>query len=449
MSNQEHASSSSRSNSNGARKKALTAVAAAVMLGGVAYGAYWAMVLNHFETTDNAYVQGNVVQLTPQLPGTVLSIQADDTDHVKAGQVLVKLDPADAKLALEQAEAQLAQTVREVRTLYANSRAQDAQVALRNADLARARTELQRVQDDVARRKPLVSTGAVGQEEFNHFSAQLTSARSSVTAAESALQAAREQLAASQTLTEGATPDQHPSVLRAAARVREAALAMKRTELMAPIDGYVARRNVQLGQRVQPGAPLLSVIALDKVWVEANFKESQLKNLRLDQPVELTADVYGEKVVYHGKIEGLGAGTGAAFALLPAQNATGNWIKVVQRVPVRVQLDPAELEKHPLRVGLSMEAKVDISNTEGRMLADASRVSEPMETRVFDQDQAEADALVDSIIARNGGRPLAKTAKISLKAAAQKNAKATNVSPDVASGRKSDAVVAVVRTEGE
>ena len=392
---------------NPARKKALTGVFAAVVVAGIGYGVYWALVLNHFESTDNAYVQGNVVQVTPQMPGTVLAINADDTDHVKAGQWLVRLDPADAKIALEQAEANLAQTVRQVRTLYANNRTQQAQISTRQAELARAQADLARAQDDVTRRQPLVATGAVGQEEFNHFKAQLAAARSSAEAARSGVLAAREQLASSQSLTEGIAPQDHPSVQAAAARVHEAALALQRTELLAPVDGFVARRNVQLGQRVQAGAPLLSVIALNDVWVEANFKESQLTNLRLAQPVELTADVYGSKVVYHGVIEGLGAGTGAAFALLPAQNATGNWIKVVQRVPVRVKLNAAEVAEHPLRIGLSMDAKVDVSNTDGRMLADAGGqgAGRDMQTQVFDQASADADALVQRIIAANGLKP--------------------------------------------
>ncbi len=213
-------------------------------------------------------------------------------------------------------------------------------------------------------------TGAVGQEEFNHVTAQLAAAKSGVAAAQSAAEAAREQLASNQSLTENISVEQHPNVLRAAARVREAYLALSRAELVAPVDGYVARRSVQLGQRVQAGAPLLSVIALNEVWVDANFKEGQLRNLRIGQPVELEADVYGKKVDYHGTVEGLGAGTGAAFALLPAQNATGNWIKVVQRVPVRIALDPKEVAEHPLRVGLSMDARVDVSNTDGRVLAE-------------------------------------------------------------------------------
>ena len=385
---------------NRARKKALSGVAAAVLLAGMGYGVYWALVLNHFESTDNAYVQGHVVQITPQLAGTVKAIAADDTDHVKAGQWLVRLDPADAQIALEQAQAALAQTVREVRTLYANNKTQQAQIALRSADLARAHSELARLQDDVSRRQPLLASGAVGREEFDHVSAQLSAAISSVAAA-------REQLAASQSLTEGTAPEQHPSVLRAAAKLREALLALQRTELVAPVDGYVARRNAQLGQRVPAGAPLMSVIALNAVWVEANFKESQLKRLRLGQPVELSADVYGKQVLYHGRIEGMGAGTGAAFALLPAQNATGNWIKVVQRVPVRIQLDRAEVAAHPLRVGLSMDARVDVSQTDGPVLAaargtDPTRAARAPDRRAADAD-ADADALVQRIIAANLG----------------------------------------------
>jgi membrane fusion protein, multidrug efflux system len=388
---------------NPARKKALTAVAAAVAVAGLGYGTYWALVLNHFESTDNAYVQGNVVQLTPQVGGTVVAINADDTDHVKAGQLLVKLDPADAQVALDQAEAQLAQTVREVRTLYANNSTLKAQIALREADLARAQSDVARAQDDVARRAPLLATGAVGKEEFNHSSAQLAAAKSSAAAAESAVLAAREQLLANQTLTDGTSVEQHPNVQRAAARVREASLALHRADLLAPVDGFVAKRSVQLGQRVQAGAPLLSVIALNQLWIEANFKESQLKNLRIGQPVELQADVYGKKTVYHGRIEGLGAGTGAAFALLPAQNATGNWIKVVQRIPVRITLDAKELAANPLRVGLSMDAKVDVSKTDGPMLADGTRTSTLTHTAVFEHDSHAAEADVRRIVAANGG----------------------------------------------
>jgi membrane fusion protein (multidrug efflux system) len=386
------------------RKKALTAVAAVVLVAGAAYGAYYALVLDHFESTDNAYVQGNVVQITPQVAGTVLAIGADDTDFVKAGQSLVRLDPADARVALDQAEAQLAQTVREVRTLFTSNNTLNAQIAQRDADVARARAELAKAQDDVTRRAPLVATGAVGQEEFNHVDAQLTAARSALAAAQSAALAARDQLSTNQSHTDNTTVELHPNVQRAAARVREAYLALKRVDLPAPVDGYVAKRSVQIGQRVQPGAPLMTVIALDQVWVDANFKESQLRKLRIGQPATLLADVYGKKVQYHGTVAGLGAGTGAAFALLPAQNATGNWIKVVQRVPVRITLNTQEVIAHPLRLGLSMDAQVDISHTDGKALADTPRAQAMTSTTVFERINDDADAQVRKIVAANLGR---------------------------------------------
>ncbi|MDE2369053.1 MAG: efflux RND transporter periplasmic adaptor subunit [Burkholderiales bacterium] len=390
-------------NGNPARRKALLAVTALVAVAAIGYGLYWALVLNHYESTDNAYVQGHVVQITPQVGGTVVAIAADDTDHVKAGQSLVKLDPADARVALEQAEAQLAQTVREVRTLYANNATLQSQIALRDADLKRAQTDVARAEDDVARRRPLLASGAVGKEEFEHANAQLASARSVVAAAQSAIAAAREQLASNESLTAGTSVADHPNVQRAAARVREAYLALRRCELVAPVDGYVAKRSVQLGQRIQAGTPLMSVIALDRVWVEANFKENQLRNLRIGQPAELTADVYGTQVVFHGRITGLGVGTGAAFALLPAQNATGNWIKVVQRVPVRIELDAKELAAHPLRVGLSMDARVDVHDQGGAMLPAAANPADAAQTHVFDETNAAADAEVRRIVRVNGG----------------------------------------------
>jgi len=270
----------------------------------------------------------------------------------------VRLDPADARVALDQAEAQLAQAVREVRSTFANNATLESQVALRQAEAARLLADVKRAEDDLARRRPLVATGAVGREEFAHAEAQLAAAKSAHAAAQSAVAAAREQLASNRSLTEGTSVEHHPSVERAAGRVREAYLALRRVDLPAPVDGQVARRSVQLGQRVQAGAPLMALVPLDQLWVDANFKEVQLRKLRLGQPATLVADVYGKKVEYHGTVEGLGAGTGAAFALLPAQNATGNWIKVVQRVPVRVALNPDELKAHPLRLGLSMKAVI-------------------------------------------------------------------------------------------
>ena len=389
---------------NPARRRGLTVIAAAVALAAIAWGGWHWANGRHVETTDNAYVAGNVVQITPQIGGTVVSIGADDTDYVKAGQLLVKLDPADARVALEQAEAQLAQTVREVRTLFANNSTLKAQVSLRSADLARAQADAARAQDDVNRRTPLMASGAVGKEEFQHATAQLAAARSTVAAAQSAVVAAQEQLAASQTQTEGTSIEQHPNVQRASARVREAYLAVQRAQLVAPLDGHVAKRGVQVGQRVQAGAPLMTLVALNDLWVDANFKESQLQSLRIGQRAELEADVYGTKVTYRGTVAGLGAGTGAAFALLPAQNATGNWIKVVQRVPVRIALDAQQVAEHPLRVGLSMEVKVDTADQSGKTLADTQRSTPVAATAVFDEQFKAADDEVAHIIAANLGR---------------------------------------------
>ncbi|HEV8691391.1 MAG TPA: efflux RND transporter periplasmic adaptor subunit [Ideonella sp.] len=381
-----------------ARKRGLAVIAIVAALAAVGWGGWHWIQGRHHQTTDNAYVAGNVVQITPQVSGTVIAILADDNDAVKTGQPLVKLDTADAQVALDQAEAQLAQTAREVRAMYAGNATLRAQVALREADLARAQADLARAQDDVNRRAPLVASGAVGKEEFQHADAQLAAAKSAVVAAQSATLAAKEQLATGQVMTDGTTVEQHPNVQRAAARVREAALALKRAELPAPIEGHVAKRAVQLGQRVQAGAPLMTVVALDRLWVDANFKEGQLADLRIGQPAELTADVYGSKVSYHGTVQGLGAGTGAAFSLLPAQNATGNWIKIVQRVPVRIALDPQELAAHPLRVGLSMEVTVDTREMGGKTLAEAPRAQAVAATKVYETLDREVDERVRRIV---------------------------------------------------
>ena len=402
---------------NPKRKKALTALAAVVLLGGAGWGAYEYLVASHYESTDNAYVQGNVIQITPQIGGTVMAILADDTDFVKAGQPLVQLDPADAKVALDQAEAALGQAVRQVRTLYANNGSLSAQINLREADVlkaqsevARAQSEIARASDDLNRRQSLAGNGAVSGEELNHARTQLTNAQSgfaaaqaSVAAAQAGSNAAREQLASNQALTEGTAIEQHPGVLVAAAKVREAFLATQRAALPAPVDGYVAKRVVQLGQRVAAGSPLMSIIALKNVWVDANFKEVQLRNIRIGQPVKLLADLYGKKVEYTGTVAGLGVGTGAAFSLLPAQNATGNWIKVVQRVPVRIALDAQQLAAHPLRVGLSMQAEVDISNTDGKTLADAPRPAAATEIHAWGVPSDAADKDVQRVIAANLG----------------------------------------------
>lgn len=351
--------------------------------------------------TDNAYVQGPVVPVAAQVPGTVISVAANDTDFVSKGQLLVRLDPADADLALAQAKARLAQTVREVRSLFGNNDTLQAQIAARKANVDRAASEVRQLEEDVARRKRLARSGVVSAETLSRLQNQLAAARSNLRAARAAVTVAREQWQSSQVLTADTTVMNHPKVMLAAASVREALLTQERMSIRAPVSGYVAKRSVQPGQRAQPGVPMLSVVPLDKVWVEANFKESQLQDIRIGQPVELVADVYGDETVFTGMVEGLGAGTGAAFALLPAQNATGNWIKVVQRVPVRISLDAAQLSGKPLQLGLSMRASVSVNDTSGPRLARSPR-SAPAET--YDSIagiEDKANLLVTDIITRN------------------------------------------------
>ncbi|OUL67867.1 HlyD family efflux transporter periplasmic adaptor subunit [Paraburkholderia hospita] len=380
------------------RKLLLSLLGVAVVVSTAAYGAYYMTYARYHETTDDAYVSGNLVQLTPQVTGTVIAVNADDTQIVKEGDPVVTLDNADARIALGNAEAALGQTVRQVSSLYVNNDFYAANVAQKQSDLARA-------QDDLRRRQAVAGTGAVSAEDIAH-------ARDAVNAAQAALDAARQQAEANRALTDHTTIAQHPNVQAAASKVRDAYLSYARNTLPAPVTGYVAKRSVQVGQRVSPGTPLMAVVPLDGVWVDANYKESQLRNMRIGQPVTLTADVYGGKVEYHGRVVGFSAGTGSAFATLPAQNATGNWIKVVQRLPARIQLDQKELEAHPLRIGLSMDVDVDTRDNAGPQLGAAMNTT--YRTDVFAQYGAQADAEIDRIIAQNmvsthdASRPLAK-----------------------------------------
>ena len=405
MSTPEAQTSSPSAAGNPARKKALLTLTTVVVAAGLAWAAYEWLVASHYESTDNAYVQGNVIQITPQIGGTVMAILADDTDYVKAGAPLVKLDPTDTQVALDQARAALAQTVRQVRTLYANNASLSAQVAVREADVVKAQTEIARATDDLSRRQSLIQSGAISKEELSHVQTQLTNGKNALSSAQAGVVAAKQQLISNQTLTDGTAIDKHPSVQAAAVKLREAWLAAQRAALPAPVDGFVARRTVQLGQRVAAGTPLMAIVPLNQLWVDANFKEVQLRNIRIGQSVKLTADLYGKKIEYTGQVAGLGMGTGAAFALLPAQNATGNWIKVVQRVPVRVTLDAAQLAQNPLRVGLSMLATVDVSKQDGKMLADAPRAAALVQTRVYEALDAGAAEEVRKIIAAHMGQP--------------------------------------------
>ncbi|MFC3339528.1 HlyD family efflux transporter periplasmic adaptor subunit [Paracandidimonas soli] len=401
-----------KSASNPARKRLLLMATGVFFLAAIAYGLWWALVGSHFESTDDAYVHGNLVQITPQVPGTIVAIEADDTETVEAGQPLLRLDPADTEIALRQAEARLAQTVRQVRTYYAQNDALAADVELRQADIQRAQAELTRAQSDASRRQRLARSGGVSGEEILHAQAALKSAQSGLAQAKAALAAARAKLATNEALTHGSTVENHPDVRAAAAGLRNAWLANSRTVLPAPVSGIVARRSAQVGQRVAPGTPLMTVVPLDQAWVEANFKESQLRRMRIGQPVTMTADLYGGSVTYHGVVAGLDAGTGSAFALLPAQNATGNWIKVVQRVPVRIALDPEDLARHPLRVGLSMNVEVDVGKDGGKPPAEAGRTEPAWSTRAFEPPHDEIDALVGQVIRDNLASDDAATALV-------------------------------------
>ncbi len=358
-----------------------------MLAAGVAWFLYWFLVLRNHESTDDAYVNADLVQITSDIPGTVIAVRVDDTQYVQRGALLAELDPADARVATGAAEAQLALAVRNVRGLFAQLDQLQAQIAQREVDAKRA-------QDDLDRRQGLLSDGAVSGEELAH-------SRETVAVARAALDAARQQLNATAAQIRGTSIETHPQVLDAEAAVRNAALALHRTQLRAPVSGVIAKRSAQVGQRVAPGAPLMALVPLDDVWVDANFKEVQLRNMRVGQPVILHADLYGSGVDFHGTLAGLSAGSGSAFALLPAQNASGNWIKIVQRLPVRINLSPPELQAHPLRLGLSMSADIDVRDASGPVVSDAVR-NVPQPTQASAGDDPELEARIRAIVASRG-----------------------------------------------
>ncbi|WP_434677441.1 efflux RND transporter periplasmic adaptor subunit [Pseudomonas sp. R1-18] len=372
---------------SGKRKFLLLGLALLVIVGGLAVWAWHELYGQWSESTDDAYVNGNVVEITPLTTGTVISIAADDGDLVREGQVLLEFDPSDAEVGLQSAEANLGKVVRQVRGLYSN-------VDGIKAQLAAQRAEVQKAQDNYSRRRNLAASGAISQEELSH-------AKDDLTSAQSALTHIQQQLASNVALVDDTEVSSHPDVKAAAAQLRQAYLANARTTLLAPVTGYVAKRSVQLGQRVQPGTATMAVIPLDQLWIDANFKETQLGKMRIGQPVEITTDLYGGDVKYSGTIDSLGAGTGSAFALLPAQNATGNWIKIVQRVPVRVHINADELAQHPLRVGLSTTVDVNLHDQSGPVLAQQPPRQATFSTDIYAGQLAQADALIARLIHDN------------------------------------------------
>ena len=357
------------------RRRLFAGLAAVVALGAVGNGVYWVLVGSHYVATDNAYVGADVAEITPQVAGQVQEVRVSDTQAVKAGDVLVVIDPADARLSEAQAEADYGRAIRRIRQDTASNSAFAAAVAARDADLLRAKAQLASAQSDVERtridlqrRQALSASGAVSGEELttarNAYQTAVANLAATRAAGAQALANRAQALGQSQAqaaLTSGVSLDQNPEVLAAKAALDTARLNLSRTVIRAPFDGVVSRRNVQIGQRVAVGAQLMTIVPVSKVYVDANFKEVQLRKVCPGQPVELTADLYGKGVKYHGRVVGFSGGTGSAFAVIPAQNATGNWIKVVQRLPVRVALDPRELQAHPLRVGLSTDAVIDVS----------------------------------------------------------------------------------------
>ena len=374
-------------NKKGKRKRALILLTLLFVIIAVAYGAYWFLVLRHFEETDDAYVAGNQVQIMAQVSGSVTKVWADNTDYIQQGDVLVTLDQTDAQQAFEKAQTQLASSVRQMRQLMINNKQLQANIDIRKTTLAQAQTDLNR-------RIPLGSANLIGREELQH-------AKDAVTSAQAALDVAVQQYNANQAMILGTKLEDQPTVRQAATDVRNAWLALQRTKIVSPMGGYVSRRSVQPGAQISPTTPLMAVVPASNLWVDANFKETQLAHMRIGQPVTVISDIYGDDVKYTGKVVGLDMGTGSAFSLLPAQNATGNWIKVVQRLPVRIELDADQLAKHPLRIGLSTLVKVDTSNRDGQMLANQIRTSPVYESNAREISLDPVNKLINDIVQAN------------------------------------------------
>ncbi|MFA3759858.1 multidrug efflux MFS transporter periplasmic adaptor subunit EmrA [Yersinia sp. 2544 StPb PI] len=371
------------------RKRILLLLTVIFIILGVAYFIYWFLVLRHHQETDNAYISGNQIQIMSQVPGSVVSVNFENTDFVKSGDVLLALDPTDAEQAFEQAKTALANSVRQTHQLMINSKQYQANIALK-------KTELSKSQNDLQRRVVLGSANVIGREELQH-------ARDAVDAAQASLDVAIAQYNANQALVLNTPLEKQPAVEQAAAKLRDAWLSLQRTKVVSPVDGFVSRRSVQVGAEIANGAPLMAVIPANQMWVDANFKETQLANMRIGQSATVITDFYGDDVVYQGKVVGLDMGTGSAFSLLPAQNATGNWIKVVQRLPVRIELDNKQLAEHPLRIGLSTTVRVDTANTDGQVLAQNVRKEPAFVTNALSLDLAPVNQMISDIVHANAG----------------------------------------------
>ncbi|WP_318837179.1 MULTISPECIES: multidrug efflux MFS transporter periplasmic adaptor subunit EmrA [unclassified Providencia] len=353
----------------------------------VAYGAYWFLVLRFQEYTDDAYVSGLQIPIVAQTTGNVTQVNFENTDLVKAGDVLVVLDKTNARLAFEQAKHDLATTVRKTKELYINGDEYQAQIQKNRVTLAQA-------QKDYQRRVALGRSGTISKEDLQH-------SQEAVQLAQAALDISIQQYNANRALLRNTELKKQPAIQQAADSVRSAWINLQRTEIKSPMTGYVSRRNVQVGSQVSPQSSLMAIVPVQPVWVDANFKETQLEKVRIGQPVTINSDFYGDDIVYNGTVVGLDMGTGSAFSLLPAQNATGNWIKVVQRLPVRVELDPEQVVKHPLRIGLSMNVTIDIKDQNGPVLAEVQRTAPAFESDVLVLNLSDVDHIIDTIISDN------------------------------------------------
>ncbi|MFP1744112.1 multidrug efflux MFS transporter periplasmic adaptor subunit EmrA [Lonsdalea quercina] len=371
------------------RKRILTLLTILFLFLGCLWLAYWFLVLRHHQETDDAYVAGNQIQIMSQVAGSVTSVNVDSTDFVRKGDVLVELDPIDAQQAYERAQTALANSVRQVHQLIINSRQYQANIALQQ-------TALNQAVSDLNRREALGKVNAIGREDVQH-------ARDAVASAQASLDVAKQQFAANQALILNTPLEKQPAIQQSAADLRDAWLALQRTHIVSPVDGYVSRRSVQVGARIASTSALMVVVPAKGLWVDANFKETQLANMRIGQPATIVSDLYGDDVVYKGKVVGLDMGTGSAFSLLPAQNATGNWIKVVQRLPVRIELDPQELADHPLRIGLSMLVNVDTAKADGKVLSDIPRSEPAYQSDALELNMAPVNQLISEIIRANAG----------------------------------------------
>ena len=371
------------------RKTALIILAVLFVVIGIVWLVYWFQVLRHYQDTDDAYVAGNQTQIMSQVSGSVNKVWFDTTDYVKKGDVLVSLDRTDAEQAFEKAKTALATSVRQTHQLMINSKQYQATIALR-------KTALSQAQADLKRREPLGAANLIGREDLQH-------ARDAVATAQAELDVATQQYNANQAMILNTELENQPAVKQSAAALRDAWLALQRTNIVSPLNGYVSRRSVQVGSQITSSTPLLAVVPADNLWVDANFKETQLAGMRIGQPATVISDIYGDDVEYHGKVVGLDMGTGSAFSLLPAQNATGNWIKVVQRLPVRIALDPQEVAEHPLRIGLSTLVKVDTSNQDGAALATSVRSTPAYESDALALDLTPVNTLIADIIHANAG----------------------------------------------